>query len=43
MVYSTMEVNGAQNCSVSHILQNIFHCVQQNKNIHTGLELIEGE
>ncbi len=23
-----------QNCSVSHILQNIFLCVQQNKNIH---------
>ncbi len=25
-----------QNCSVSHILQNIFLCVQQNKDIHTG-------
>ncbi len=32
-----------QNCSDSHILQNIFLCVQQNKNIHTGLELLEGE
>ncbi len=32
-----------QNCSVSHILQNIFYCVQQNKDIHTGLELLEGE
>ncbi len=31
-----------QNCSVSHILQNIFLCVQQNKHIHTGLELLEG-
>ncbi len=31
-----------QNCSVSHILQNIFLCVQQNKDIHTGLELHEG-
>ncbi len=40
---NTMEVNGAQNCSVSHILQNIFLCVQQNKDIHTGLELLEGE
>ncbi len=40
---NTMEVNGTQNCSVSHILQNIFLCVQQNKDIHTGLELIEGE
>ncbi len=29
-----------QNCSVSHILQNIFLCVQQNKDIHTGLELL---
>ncbi len=32
-----------QNCSVSHILQNIFLCVQQNKDIYTGLELLEGE
>ncbi len=32
-----------QNCSVSHILQNIFLCVQQNKDSHTGLELLEGE
>ncbi len=32
-----------QNCSVSHILQNIFICVQQNKHIHKGLELFEGE
>ncbi len=31
-----------QNCSVSHILQNIFLCVQQNKDIHTGLELLKG-
>ncbi len=32
-----------QNCSVSLILQNIFLCVQQNKHIHTGLDLLEGE
>ncbi len=32
-----------QNCSVSLILQNIFLCVQQNKHIHTGLELLEDE
>ncbi len=32
-----------QNCSVSHILQNIFLCVQQNKDIHTSLELLEDE
>ncbi len=29
-----------QNGSVSHILQNIFLCVQLNKDIHTGLELL---
>ncbi len=28
---------------VPHILQNIFLCVQQNKDIHTGLELLDGE
>ncbi len=32
-----------QNRSVSYILQNIFLCVQQNKDNHTGLELLEGE
>ncbi len=32
-----------KNCSVSHNLQNIFLCVQQNKDIHTGLELLEDE
>ncbi len=34
-----MEVNGTP----EHILQDIFLCVQQNKEIHTGLELLEGE
>ncbi len=29
-----------QNCSVTHILQNIFLCILQNKDIHTGLELL---
>ncbi len=38
---NTMEGNGAS--ELSHILQNIFLCVQQNKYIHTGLELLEGE
>ncbi len=33
----------SQNCSVSHIIQNIFLCVLQNKDIHTSLELLEGE
>ncbi len=37
------EGNGAPDCSVSHILQNIFLCVQQSKYIYTGLELLEGE
>ncbi len=32
-----------QNCSVSHSLKNISLCVQQNKDIHTGLKLLEGE
>ncbi len=32
-----------QNCSVSHIIQNIFLCVQQNKDIPTGLEILEAE
>ncbi len=32
-----------QNSSVSHILHNIFICVQQNKDIQTDLELHEGE
>ncbi len=32
-----------QNRSVSHILQNNFLCVQQNKYIQTGLELFESE
>ncbi len=32
-----------QNCSVSHILQNIFLCVQPNKDIVTGLKLLKGE
>ncbi len=31
-----------QNSLVTNFLQNIFLCVQQNKEIHTGLELLEG-
>jgi len=27
----TMDLNGAINCLVTHILQNIFFCVQQEK------------
>ncbi len=32
-----------QNSLVTNFLQNIFLCVQQNKEIQTGLELLEGE
>ncbi len=32
-----------QNCSVSYILQNIFLYFQQNKDVRTGLEQLEGE
>ncbi len=32
-----------QNRLDTNFLQNIFLCVQQNKGIHTGLELLEGE
>jgi len=33
---------GYINCLVTNILQNIF-CVQQKKEIHTGLDQLEGE
>ncbi len=32
-----------QNSLVTNFLQNIVLCVRQNKEIHTGLELLEGE
>ncbi len=32
-----------QNSRITNFLQNISLCVQQNKEIHTGLELLEGE
>ncbi len=32
-----------QNSLITIFLQNIFLCVRQNKEIHTGLELLEGE
>jgi len=38
----TMEVNGVHQL-VTDILQNIFFCVQQKKEIHTGLKQLEGE
>jgi len=37
---NTMEVNGAK---VPIVLQNIFLCVQQKKETHTGLQKLEGE
>jgi len=30
-------------CLVTNILQNILFCVQHKKDIHTGLEQLEGE
>ncbi len=41
--FPTMEVKGAPNSLVTNFLQNIILCVRQNKDIHTGLELLEGE
>ncbi len=32
-----------QNSLITNFLQNIFLCVQQNKHIHTGLEILESE
>jgi len=40
---STMEVNGAKNCLVPIVFQNIFLCVQQKKETHTGFQQLEGE
>ncbi len=40
---NAMKAMVPHDCSVSHILQNIFLCVQQSKYIYTGLELLEGE
>ncbi len=31
------------NCFVTNILQNIFFCVQQKKETHTGFEQLEDE
>ncbi len=35
--------NGKWNCFVYNILQNIFFCIMQNKETHTGLEWHEAE
>jgi len=34
---------GTSNFLVTHVLQNIFFCVQQKKEIHTGLEQLKCE
>jgi len=34
---------GSIECLVTNILQNIFFCVQQKKETHTGLKQLEGE
>ncbi len=36
-------VLGHQSLPLHFFFLNIFHCVQQNKDIHTGLEILEGE
>ncbi len=41
--FPSMEVNGVPKQPVTNFLQNIFLCVRQNKDIHTGLEILEGE
>ncbi len=41
--FPTMEVNGAPKQPDTNFVQSIVLCVQQNKDIHTGLELLEGE
>ncbi len=39
-----MEVNGApKQPGLQTYVTNIFLCVQQNKETHTGLELLDGE
>jgi len=38
----TMEQQGPINCLLTDILQNIFSCVQQKKETHTGLKQLEG-
>ncbi len=42
-IFSTMEVNGAPKQPGYKLSLNIFLCIRQNKDIHTGLELLEGE
>ncbi len=43
MEKNTMESMANSNCLVTNNLQNIFFCVQQKEEIHTGLEQHEGE
>ncbi len=43
LFFPTMEVNDAPKQTDYHLLQNILICVRQNKDIHTGLEILEGE
>jgi len=41
--FSTMEINGAKQPLVPIIPQNIFLCVQQKKETHTGFKQLEGD
>ncbi len=39
----TLEVDGYYHCLVNSILLNIFVCVKQKKESHTGLGQVDGE
>ncbi len=41
--FPSIEVNGAPKQPGYKLSSKFFLCVQQNKDIHTGLELLEGE
>ncbi len=43
ILFPTMEVNGAPKQPGYKLSSKYLPCVQQDKEIHTGLELLEGE
>ncbi len=42
-LYDVCHVNDNQSCLITNILLNIFFCVSQKKDSHTGLESHEGK
>jgi len=42
-LYGFRKSMGHINCLLTDILQNIFFCVQQKKEIHAGLKQLEGQ